>query len=207
MGRKGKVAEEEINRKILNIIQRHSKTGITFGDLLKEAKERTGIVKDTMWQHLMELCKVGAVDHQGRLYFVSRVWAQYEGPIRAKTGYTSSKLGPDGNLYVGLLIALASITHQYLALLQAIANAPDISAAHDMADFFLRNAGDSEIMALVRRVWESKGNVALESLIGKKLTLEFVKGQPPAGGVSVRAISPTDKPSVTTLRPRSSASA
>ncbi len=146
--------------------------------------DKIGISKDTVWQHLKKLCRMGAVSHPpGKLYFASKgAWAL----LNPKTGYTSSKLDPAGNLYVGLLFSITQITNRYLALLQAVVDAPDISTAHDRAEFFLTAAGDeSEMMGLARRVWRSKGGMPLESLIGKKLTFTFVKGQPPTGGVSV----------------------
>lgn len=184
MGRQPKGTERYIDDKILSLVQAH-RTGVTYGDLREESGKKIQITPATFALHIKKLRRLGALSKRDGLYFWSSVWALHD----ANTGYTSSKLSPEGNLYISLLLALTTMMHHYLALLQAVVDAPNISTAHEMADFFLRNTSDSEIMSLVRRVWESKGNVRVESLIGKKMTLEFVKGRPPTGGVSVRGAS------------------
>lgn len=202
LGRQPKGVEKHIDDEILGVIESH-RSGIGFKDLRKEVADKiriskadkTKICRATLFNHLDDLRRLGVVIQPppGKLYFLSRVWAQKD----PETGYISKSLRPEGNLYISLLLCLTSLTHRYLALLQAAQDAPNLAAAHQRAEFFLRDAGESEMMGLVRRVYDSK--VPLDSLIGKKLFLEFVKGPPPDGGVSVRGRSPgrlsQDRPS------------
>ncbi|MGA2460229.1 MAG: hypothetical protein ABSF82_02285 [Candidatus Bathyarchaeia archaeon] len=180
MGRRGKDFERNIDSVIWGIIRSHI-TGITFEDSLKEAEHKIGISRDTFSRHLNGLRAIGAVNQQGNLYSVSKVWALQD----------DSRQLRQRNLYPYLLVAVTSLTHRYLALLQAMIEAPDISKAHGEADRFLRNVDDSYIMEFARGVWKSRGNVRLEPLSedNRSLTLEFVKAQRPNRGVRVRGIS------------------
>lgn len=187
MGRRGGIVEDSINSDILDVIRPH-RAGITFGELRKETK--SNFSKDTLWRHLDYLVRVQAVSNDGKFYSISRC---LDPQVKIRhTPVADAKLLP----YVGLLLAISSITARYLNLLQGIVDAPDLDTAGEMAGFFLKNAVNSDsLMGLVRDVWKSRASVRFERLIGRQLTLKFVKGQPPGGGVGVEGCSDRSIPS------------
>jgi hypothetical protein len=79
-----------------------------------------------------------------------------------------------GDLLHPLMHAILSAVSGYLDLLQAVAQAPDQSTAHEITDVWLNISVTRHLDLLARLVWEFRKELSFRELNGRRLSLEFV---------------------------------